>query len=161
MTIALRRARAQQREQLLGEAHLGVEVQLHRPVDVLVAAVGELRAPRGARVVDEQVKAIVVLEQVGADACGSVGVGEVGGDVADPALTEQRGQRPQALLAARHEHQRCAGLLDQPPGGRLTDPAGGAGDEKHGRAHGGRFGSSHCHLAVECAGLRLIRGFYG
>ena len=56
-----RRGRAQQRQQRLGQAHLRVEVDRHRAPDVLIAAVGERRAPGGAGVVDEQVQAAVAL----------------------------------------------------------------------------------------------------
>ena len=51
-----RRAAAQQRQQRLGQPHDGVEVDLHVALDVLPAAVGERRPPRGAGVVDEQVE---------------------------------------------------------------------------------------------------------
>ena len=71
-----RRGRAQQRQQRLGQPHLGVEVQRHRAADRGVAGLGERAAPAGARVVDEQVQpAAVVLLQVRAGARGRV-VGE-------------------------------------------------------------------------------------
>ena len=68
LTIALGAERAQQRQQRLGEADDGVEVELHVAVDVGVAALGEAAAPGGAGVVDEQVEAVVVGLDVGADA---------------------------------------------------------------------------------------------
>ena len=70
----------------------------------------------------------MVLFDVGKDARGGVGLGEVDGEVGGPA-GQRFGQGPQALLAPRDEDQLGAGLAGEPLRGRLADPAGGAGDE--------------------------------
>ncbi len=59
--MALGRGGAKQRKQRLGHTHLGVEVERHGLPDVVVAAVGEARAPAGTGVVDEQVEPSVAL----------------------------------------------------------------------------------------------------
>jgi hypothetical protein len=114
---------AQQRQQRLGEPHLGVEVDKHRAVHVGVAAVGEARAPGGAGVVDEQVQAPVALEHVLADARGCVLVEQVRRDVADTPLAELGGERAQALLAAGDEHERAPGLAREAARGCFADAA--------------------------------------
>ena len=96
-----------------------------------IAAVGEARAPGGAGVVDEQVQPPVTLEHVIADARGRVVVEQVDGEEAHALLAELGGELAQALLPARDEHERGAGLAREPSGGGLADPAGGAGDEHH------------------------------
>ncbi len=132
LTIALGARRAQQRQQRLGQPHLRVEVDRHRAPHVLVAAVGEARAPGGAGVVDEQVESPVVLEHVLADARGRVVVEQVDGDEADAAARRARSaSAAQALLAPGDEHERRAGLAREAARGRFADAAGGAGDEHH------------------------------
>ena len=54
LTIALGAEERSSRQQRLGEADDGVEVELHVAVDVGVAALAEAPAPGGAGVVDEQ-----------------------------------------------------------------------------------------------------------
>ena len=125
-----RRRGAQQRQQRLGEADDGVEVELHVAADVGVAALGEGAAPGGAGVVDEQVEAAAVLGlEVGADARRRLRLGQVDGEDGGPA-GQRFGQRPQALLAAGDEDELGAGLAREPDRGRLPDPARGAGDQR-------------------------------
>ena len=66
---------AQQRQERLGEADDGVEVQLHVAVDVGPAGLAEGAPPGGAGVVDEEVEAVVVPLDVGADPLRRVVVG--------------------------------------------------------------------------------------
>ena len=122
LTIALGARGAQQRQQRLGEADDGVEVELHVALDVGVAGLGEAAAPGGAGVVDEQVEAAAVLGlEVGADALRRVGVGEVDGEVGRPA-GQRLGQLAQQLLAAGDEDQLGARLAREPDRRRLADP---------------------------------------
>ena len=136
MTIARRRGGAQQRQQRLGESHLGIEVDGHGSAHVLVAAIGEARAPGGAGVVDEQIEAAVTLEQMVVDARWRIVVEQVHSQVAHTLLPKLSGERTQTLLAAGDEHQRGAGLAREPARGRLTDSAGGTGDEHDGAVVG-------------------------
>ena len=130
-----RRRGAQQRQQRLGEAHDGVEVELHVAVDVVVAALGEGAAPGGAGVVDEQRQAAARARRRGRG----------------PA----RGRRPRSGRPRRRSPRRAAtrpaprsrssrratrtssapGLAGQPPRGRLADAARGSRDQRdHGRS---------------------------
>jgi hypothetical protein len=91
----------------------------------------------------------VALEHVIANLRWCVLVEEIHGDDARALLAELGGQRAQALLAPRDEHQRGAGLAREPPRGRLADPAGGTGDE-----HDPRSG---CGVRWFCHGLPRCR----
>jgi hypothetical protein len=98
-----------------------VEVQLHVPVNVGVAALAEAPPPGAAGVVDQQVEATAVLGlEMGADPPRRVGVGEVGGD--DGRRAGQRVRQPaQQLLAAGDQDQLGARLAGQPDRRRLAD----------------------------------------
>ncbi len=69
-----------------------------------------------------------MLGDVGANALGGVGLGEVDGEVGG-AAGQRLGQRPQALLAAGDEDQLGARLAGESLRGRLADPARRAGDQ--------------------------------
>ena len=126
------RARArgpQERKQGLGEPDGRVEVQVHRLLDVRVAAVGEGAAPRGAGVVDEHGQGVVVLADVGGDPRRGVVVGEVRRD--PRGRDRQRlGQGAQPVLAARDQDELRARLAGEPAGGRLADAARCSGDHR-------------------------------
>ena len=77
-------------------------------------------------------KLTVVLGDVLEDARGCVLLDEVGGDEGGPLGSERGGEGAQAILAAGDEHERCAGLAGEPPGGGFADSAGGAGDDDDG-----------------------------
>ena len=137
-----RARRAQQPEQRLGQPHDGVEVELHRPPHVRVAALGERAAPGGPGVVDEQVESVVVLGDVGGDPLGRVVVDEVDRDPGRR-RPELGGERAEAVGAAGDEHELRARLAGQPPRRGLADAARRAGHERDERATGGERGARH------------------
>ena len=71
----------------------------------------------------------MALLDVGAHAPGRAVLGEVAGAEAGAQL---RRQRAQAILAAGDEHELGAVLAGEQAGGRLADPARGAGDDGDG-----------------------------
>ena len=73
----------------------------------------------------------MAFEHVVADPFGCVVLEQVDRHIADTLGAELLGETAQALLAAGNQHQLGAGLAGEAACGRLSDAAGGAGDEHH------------------------------
>src|SRR6202035_6056383 len=119
-------------EQRLGKPHLRVEVDRHRALHVLIATLGKAGAPGGPGIVDEQVKASMMLNQVSVDALRCVLVEQIHSERAR-VFTERRGECLQTLLAARYKDDPRVGHACEPTGGGLADAARGARHDRHER----------------------------
>ena len=128
---------AHHRQQPQDQAHGAEVVELHRPLEVVQAVVGERdRAPdRAAGVVDQDVDVVVLLEHLVRHPVDVVHVGEVAGvDVGDPAARLDLLLRLLELLGRAGDEQDDAAGVGDLHRRRLADPRRGAGDHHHAAA---------------------------
>ena len=125
-------ALAHRRQEPQDQPHGAEVVELHRPLEVVEAVVGQRdRAPdRAAGVVDQDVDVAVLFEHLGGHPVDVVDVGEVAAvDVGDPPAVGDLITGLLELLRGPGDQQDDAAGVGDLQRGCLADPRGGAGDQ--------------------------------